>query len=151
MRLVEILKDVQDSPVPRSVSDLAQAHLETSQSYDSLDETLWNAGKLGAREAEAILARKVNGTFLVRVSSTSHGDYAVTVRNSDTVYHFRIVQTEAEFYVQPEETFSSLSELVHHYGRSSRRDREDSAKFPTRLLCPFAALDSNPWFHGLAL
>ncbi|KIH62365.1 SH2 domain protein [Ancylostoma duodenale] len=47
-------------------------------------------GKVSRSESEYILGSGINGSFLVRESETSIGQYSISVRNDGRVYHYRI-------------------------------------------------------------
>lgn len=69
------------------------------------------SGKMGAREAESILAGKVDGTYIIRESETSPGDHNITIRDHNMVYHYRIVKTVTGLCVSHRNPFR-LSHLL---------------------------------------
>mmetsp|Transcript_24835 Transcript_24835/g.34868 ORF Transcript_24835/g.34868 Transcript_24835/m.34868 type:complete len:383 (-) Transcript_24835:411-1559(-) len=152
MRITEVIQSVQDKPIPDSVSELAREFFGSRQSTEGGDPEgdeelpLWYSGKMGAREAESILAGKVDGTYIIRESETSPGDHNITIRDHNMVYHYRIVKTVTGLYLHPDEVFASLWELVAHY--QEHDGTIPNHQFPVRLRFPFSSYASNPWYHG---
>ena len=50
----------------------------------------WFHGHLSGKEAEKLLERGKNGSFLVRESQSKPGDYVLSVRSEDKVTHVMI-------------------------------------------------------------
>ena len=63
----------------------------------------------------------VTGTFLVRKSERYVGDYALSIRNGDTVNHYHIKTTDTgEFYINPKgRRFSTLDKLIQYFSENS--------------------------------
>ena len=60
------------------------------------------------------------GTFLVRESGTTPGNYSLSVVNNNKVVHYRIKRTDAgSFYINQQKQFTSLITLVQHYTRDA--------------------------------
>ena len=57
---------------------------------NSLEKHSWYHGKVSRNEAEALLSSGINGSFLVRESETSIGQFSISVRHDGRVYHYRI-------------------------------------------------------------
>ena len=56
------------------------------------------------------------GTFLIRESETSPGNYSLSVRDGANVKHYRIRKIDTGgFYITTRAPFSSLHALVEHY------------------------------------
>ena len=56
------------------------------------------------------------GSFLIRSSETTVGDYSLSVRDTECVRHYRIKRLEGgSFTLTGEITFKTLPELVNHY------------------------------------
>ncbi|RCN52504.1 SH2 domain protein [Ancylostoma caninum] len=73
-------------------------------------------GKVSRSESEYILGSGINGSFLVRESETSIGQYSISVRNDGRVYHYRInVDANDRLYITQDAKFKTLGELVHHH------------------------------------
>jgi len=51
----------------------------------------WFHGHLSGKEAEKLLVRGKDGTFLVRESRSKPGDYVLSVKTDEKVTHFMIV------------------------------------------------------------
>jgi len=80
----------------------------------------WYFGKNKRIEAEKklLLPQNEHGTFLIRDSESRRNDYSLSVRDGDTVKHYRIRQLdEGGFFIARRTTFRTLQELVEHYGR----------------------------------
>ncbi|CAD5229409.1 unnamed protein product [Bursaphelenchus okinawaensis] len=87
---------------------------------NTLDKHSWYHGKVSRNEAEFLLSSGINGSFLVRESETSLGQYSISVRHEGRVYHYRInVDCNEKLYITQDSKFKSLSELVHHHSNSS--------------------------------
>lgn len=84
----------------------------------SLESESWYFGKIKRVEAEKKLLSPENdhGAFLIRDSESRRNDYSLSVRDGDTVKHYRIRQLdEGGFFIARRITFRTLSELVDHY------------------------------------
>lgn len=57
---------------------------------NSLEKHSWYHGKVSRSEAEYLLSSGINGSFLVRESETSLGQFSISVRHDGRVYHYRI-------------------------------------------------------------
>ncbi|XP_023346655.1 tyrosine-protein kinase Src42A isoform X2 [Eurytemora carolleeae] len=82
----------------------------------------WYFGKSKRIEAEKrlLLPQNEHGTFLIRDSESRRNDYSLSVRDGDTVKHYRIRQLdEGGFFIARRTTFRTLQELVEHYARES--------------------------------
>ncbi|KAG8447193.1 hypothetical protein GDO86_014600, partial [Hymenochirus boettgeri] len=69
-------------------------------------------------EAEKLLmdSPNVHGSFLVRPSESTPGQFSLSVRNMNAVSHFRIQKnSNGEFYIQGDRSFSTLQELIIFY------------------------------------
>ena len=70
------------------------------------------------------------GTFLIRESETSPGNYSLSVRDGANVKHYRIRKIDTGgYYITTRAPFSSLHVLVEHY-------TQDSDGLCCRLLLP---------------
>eukprot|EP00731_Ephydatia_muelleri_P031841 Em0023g348a len=86
--------------------------------YKSLDAEEWFLGKIKRVEAEKILNQSFNqlGSFLIRDSETTPGDFSLSVKDHDRVRHYRIRRLEdGSLFVTRRSTFQNLHELVEHY------------------------------------
>ncbi|XP_055611379.1 uncharacterized protein LOC129757985 [Uranotaenia lowii] len=87
-----------------------------------LNEKLWYFRKIKRIEAEKklLLPENEHGAFLIRDSESRHNDYSLSVRDGDTVKHYRIRQLdEGGFFIARRTTFRTLQELVEHYSNDS--------------------------------
>ena len=56
------------------------------------------------------------GSYLIRESESTPDEYALSVRDWDRVYHYKIFQSrDQEFYISECSLFKSLQDLVAHY------------------------------------
>ncbi len=80
----------------------------------------WYFGKIKRIEAEKklLLAQNEHGAYLIRDSESRRNDYSLSVKDGDTVKHYRIRQLdEGGFFIARRTTFRTLQELVEHYSR----------------------------------
>ncbi|XP_072403212.1 tyrosine-protein kinase Src42A isoform X1 [Diabrotica undecimpunctata] len=91
------------------------------QSFDIFSQ-LWYFRKIKRIEAEKklLLPENEHGAFLIRDSESRHNDYSLSVRDGDTVKHYRIRQLdEGGFFIARRSTFRTLQELVVHYSNDA--------------------------------
>jgi len=82
----------------------------------------WYFGKIKRIEAEKklLLQQNEHGAFLIRDSESRRNDFSLSVRDGDTVKHYRIRQLDdGGFFIARRTTFRSLQELVEHYTRDA--------------------------------
>ncbi|XP_011192745.1 uncharacterized protein LOC105218702 isoform X2 [Zeugodacus cucurbitae] len=87
-----------------------------------LNEKPWYFRKIKRIEAEKklLLPENEHGAYLIRDSESRHNDYSLSVRDGDTVKHYRIRQLdEGGFFIARRTTFRTLQELVEHYSKDS--------------------------------
>jgi len=105
------------------------------------DERTWLMLELSRQKAERVLTNTIDGTFLIRKSSTDQ--YALSISCNGVVNHCIIQRTKAGFgFAEPYNIYPNLKELVLHYATNSLEIHNDSLK--TKLLYPVGALYSNP-------
>ena len=80
----------------------------------------WFFGCIGRREAEQLLLQPPNtsGAYLVRESESLPGDYALSCRKDEEIFHCRITKLEDDTFCampQTATTFKTIQELVSHY------------------------------------
>ncbi|XP_077991483.1 tyrosine-protein kinase Src42A-like [Glandiceps talaboti] len=88
----------------------------------TLDAEPWYFGKITRVEAEKklLLPQNDHGTFLIRDSESRRGEYSLSVRDGDTVKHYRIRQLdEGGYFIARRCTFRTLGEMVQHYTRDA--------------------------------
>uniref|UniRef100_A0A0K0FYI6 Tyrosine-protein kinase n=1 Tax=Strongyloides venezuelensis TaxID=75913 RepID=A0A0K0FYI6_STRVS len=85
-------------------------------SLSSLEKFPWYHGKISRNDSEVLLSSGINGSFLVRESESSPGQFSITVRYDTRVYHYRInVDRNNYLYITPEAKFKTLGELIQHH------------------------------------
>lgn len=57
---------------------------------NSLEKHTWYHGKLSRSDSETLLSSGINGSFLVRESESSIGQYSISLRHDGRVHHYRI-------------------------------------------------------------
>ena len=88
---------------------------------DSLESQPWYFGVTKRMEAEKLLMLNANvhGSFLVRISDGNNHAYSLSVRDQDTVKHYRIRLSEDNqfYYITKRVPFHSLVDLVNYYSK----------------------------------
>lgn len=83
------------------------APVEGIESHD------WYHGKISRSEAEYLLNSGVDGSFLVRESESTPGDYTISLRFEGKPMHYKVVKTDqGMYYVMDDVQFNNLVELV---------------------------------------
>ncbi len=88
----------------------------------SIEAEPWYFGKIKRNEAEKklLLHQNMHGAYLIRDSESRRNDFSLSVRDGDTVKHYRIRQLdEGGFFIARRTTFRTLQELVEHYSKDS--------------------------------
>lgn len=110
----------------------------------------WFHQTITGQEAEAKLKTEGSpGTFLVRPSKSSPGDFTLSVRRGSEVTHIKI-QNSGDFYdLYGGEKFATLSELVDYYRAGGGELKEKDGNI-IQLLNPLLSEDptTERWFHG---
>ncbi|CAF3651473.1 unnamed protein product [Adineta steineri] len=89
---------------------------------DSLESEPWYFKSIRRIDAEKQLMSDMNdhGSFLMRDSETRRTDFSLSVRDYDSIKHYRIRQAEdGQYYIARRSMFDSLSELVTYYSKNS--------------------------------
>uniref|UniRef100_UPI0037E8F66B protein-tyrosine kinase 6b n=1 Tax=Semicossyphus pulcher TaxID=241346 RepID=UPI0037E8F66B len=89
---------------------------------ESLQMQQWYFGTMNRFEAQSHLLGPGNdeGAFLIRNSEKENIGYVLSLRSSNRVRHYKILQTdESTFYVDQTHSFSSLIDLVEHFRTNS--------------------------------
>jgi tyrosine-protein phosphatase non-receptor type 11 len=93
--------------------------IELKQPLLSEDPTSerWYHGSLSGKQAEDVLMAKdvAIGTFLVRASTSTPGDFCFSIRENDKVTHVMINYKNSSYSVGSGEQFSDLTSIVKHY------------------------------------
>eukprot|EP00053_Salpingoeca_punica_P017226 m.165293 g.165293 ORF g.165293 m.165293 type:complete len:658 (+) comp17152_c0_seq2:358-2331(+) len=79
----------------------------------------WYHGPISRTSAEFLLNNGVDGTFLVRESESSPGEYSISLRCDCKVFHYRVSKSAMGLFVSKEFVFPTLKELVEHHSKSA--------------------------------
>ena len=86
------------------------------QSVVTLLKKSWFHGEVSAEEAEKLLSKKRQGTFLVRFSSKDPGSYAISVvSDSNKIKHFRIYHKPGLQYLIGKTECESMDDIISRY------------------------------------
>ncbi|KAK8739235.1 hypothetical protein OTU49_003538 [Cherax quadricarinatus] len=122
---LEILNDTQgDWWFARSKATKQDGYIPSNYvaKLKSIEAEPWYFGKIKRIEAEKklLLPENEHGAFLIRDSESRRNDYSLSVRDGDTVKHYRIRQLdEGGFFIARRTTFRTLQELVEHYSKDA--------------------------------
>uniref|UniRef100_A0A069DVD5 Tyrosine-protein kinase n=2 Tax=Panstrongylus TaxID=65342 RepID=A0A069DVD5_9HEMI len=122
---LEILNDTQgDWWLARSKSTKQEGYIPSNYvaKLKSIEAEPWYFGKIKRIEAEKklLLPENEHGAFLIRDSESRRNDYSLSVRDGDTVKHYRIRQLdEGGFFIARRTSFRTLQELVDHYSKDA--------------------------------
>ncbi|RWS06212.1 Tyrosine-protein kinase Src42A-like protein [Dinothrombium tinctorium] len=89
---------------------------------ESIEAEPWYFGKIKRVEAEKklLMSENEHGSFLIRDSESRRNDFSLSVRDGDTVKHYRIRQLdEGGFFIARRTPFRTLQELVDHYSKDA--------------------------------
>lgn len=89
---------------------------------DSLESQSWYFGSTKRMEAEKLLMQEQNahGSFLIRISDNNNHAYSLSVRDNDSVKHYRIRLGEDEkYFIAKRVSFCNLAELVSYYSKKA--------------------------------
>ncbi|XP_033122754.1 tyrosine-protein kinase SRK2-like [Anneissia japonica] len=119
---LEVGNDTGDWWLARSRSSGKEGYIPCNYvaKVQSLQSEPWFFGKIKRADAEKklLLPQNDHGTFLIRESESRKDDYSLSVRDGDTVKHYRIRQLdEGGYFIARRCTFRSLAELTQHYMR----------------------------------
>lgn len=88
---------------------------------DSVESEAWYFGNTKRMEAEKQLMLEVNnhGSFLIRISDGSNHAYSLSVRDNDSVKHYRIRRSDEDgaYFITKRVTFPKLNDLVSYYSK----------------------------------
>jgi len=122
---LEIINDTQgDWWFARSKTTKQEGYIPSNYvaKLKSIEAEPWYFGKIKRIEAEKklLLPHNEHGSFLIRDSESRRNDFSLSVRDGDTVKHYRIRQLDdGGFFIARRTTFRTLQELVEHYSRDS--------------------------------
>ncbi|XP_030045908.1 GRB2-related adaptor protein 2 [Microcaecilia unicolor] len=89
------------------------------KNYIELQIPIWYHEGISRHEAEAVLMSKDMGSFIIRTSQNSLGEFSISVRQEEDVQHFKVMRDSKGNYYLWTEKFSSLNKLVEYYKTSS--------------------------------
>ena len=104
----------------RSKATKHEEYIPSNYVAKSIEEEPWYFGHIKRIEAEnkQLMPQNEHGAFLIRDSESRRNDFSLSVRDGDTVKHYRIQQfDEGGFFIETRFTFRTLQELVEHYSR----------------------------------
>ncbi|CAL8266408.1 unnamed protein product [Merluccius merluccius] len=106
---------------------------------ESVDAQPWYFGNMSRFEAQSHLMcpQNKNGAFLVRLSQKGHVGYVLSVKQS-RVKHFKVFQSDTDFWVEKEHVFCSLADLVNFYQSNQFSTREPLGQ-PCKRMEPHPA------------
>merc|ERR550532_1304550 len=122
---LEIINDTQgDWWFARSKATKQEGYIPSNYvaKLKSVEAEPWYFGKIKRIEAEKklLLPQNEHGAYLIRDSESRRNDFSLSVRDGDTVKHYRIRQLDdGGFFIARRTTFRSLQELVEHYTRDA--------------------------------
>lgn len=88
----------------------------------SIEAEPWFFGKIKRVEAERKLlsAENEHGSYLIRDSESRRDDYSLSVRDGDTVKHYRVRKLdEGGYFIARRTPFRNLKDLVKHYSQDA--------------------------------
>lgn len=88
----------------------------------SIEAEPWFFGKIKRIEAERRLLSSDNehGSYLIRDSESRRDDYSLSVRDGDTVKHYRVRKLdEGGYFIARRTPFRNLKDLVKHYSQDA--------------------------------
>ncbi|XKL67236.1 hypothetical protein PGB90_010656 [Kerria lacca] len=87
--------------------------------YIEMKNHNWYFGRITRQDAEKLLSNKPEGSFLIRISESSPGDFSLSVKCSDGVQHFKVLRdAQGKFFLWVVK-FNSLNELVEYHRTAS--------------------------------
>ncbi|VDM10889.1 unnamed protein product [Wuchereria bancrofti] len=115
-------------------------------------ERWFHAGLSGPEAERLLLAEGKHGTYLVRESHSSPGQFAISVKAADDkVIHVMIYSKSDKFDIGGGATFSTISELLEHYTRNPMVDQAGTVVNLKQLLpstrVPATSIDTR--YHRL--
>ena len=123
--LLEILNDMQgDWWYARSLQSGKTGYIPSNYvaKEKSIDAQPWYFGKLRRVDAEKLLLMNVNehGCFLIRDSESRQTEFSLSVRDGNSIKHYRIRQLDSGgYYIARRRPFSTLQELIEHYSKDA--------------------------------
>ncbi|XP_030637291.1 GRB2-related adapter protein 2a [Chanos chanos] len=95
------------------------------QNYVDRQLPSWFQENASRSTAEEILMGRDIGSFIIRGSQSSPGEFSISVRHDHDVQHFKVMKDNKGHYYLWTEKFTSLNKLVEYYKSASiSRQRE---------------------------
>jgi hypothetical protein len=94
---------------------IPSTYVAAEKSYEAEE---WFFGDIKRAEAEKKLLMKglPNGTFLIRKAESAPGNFSLSVRDGDSVKHYRVRKMDTGgYFITTRAQFASLQDLVDHY------------------------------------
>uniref|UniRef100_A0A8C2AXP4 Osteoclast-stimulating factor 1 n=1 Tax=Cyprinus carpio TaxID=7962 RepID=A0A8C2AXP4_CYPCA len=89
------------------------------RNYISIHFPSWYQENTSRQSAQEELMYQPIGSFLIRGSQSSPGEFSISVRHENDVMHFKVMRDRHGQYYLWSETFSSLNRLVEFYTHNS--------------------------------
>uniref|UniRef100_A0A8C1R8I8 Osteoclast-stimulating factor 1 n=1 Tax=Cyprinus carpio TaxID=7962 RepID=A0A8C1R8I8_CYPCA len=89
------------------------------RNYISIHFPSWYQENTSRQSAQEELMYQPVGSFLIRGSQSSPGEFSISVRHENDVQHFKVMRDRHGEYYLWSETFSSLNRLVEFYTHNS--------------------------------
>ncbi|XP_065098988.1 GRB2-related adapter protein 2b isoform X1 [Paramisgurnus dabryanus] len=89
------------------------------QNYITAFFPSWFQENIGRQDSENKLMSQPIGSFLIRGSQSSPGEFSISVRHENDVQHFKVMRSRIGEYYLWNERFSSLNKLVDFYSQNS--------------------------------
>jgi len=103
----------------------------------------WYCRAITQEDAENILTKSVNpsGSFLVRDSETTLGDYILSVKDKNKVIHYPIRSLDVGgYFITLRLTFKTVPDLISHYNQKA-----DGLCTPLQYPCVMSQSQTDPW------
>jgi len=112
----------------------------------------WFHSVTTGKEAEDILLSTtcLDGSFLVRPSESTEGNFTISVRHRSKITHIKVINDGDCYCLQGSpDPFATLASLVQHYMDTPNSIKEKSGSF-IELLYPIRSNDptAERWYHG---
>ncbi|KAA0713465.1 GRB2-related adapter protein [Triplophysa tibetana] len=89
------------------------------QNYIITNFPSWFQENISRQASQDKLMSQPIGSFLIRGSQSSPGDFSISVRHENDVQHFKVMRSRSAQYYLWDEKFSSLNKLVEFYTNNS--------------------------------
>nr|XP_055069570.1 GRB2-related adapter protein 2b [Misgurnus anguillicaudatus] len=89
------------------------------QNYITAYFPSWYQENIGRQDSENKLMSQPIGSFLIRGSQSSPGEFSISVRHENDVQHFKVMRSRIGEYYLWNERFGSLNKLVDFYSQNS--------------------------------